>query len=121
MQTVSDITTLTILILAMFRHYSCPYIPNFPGLQDFTGKVTHSHEYRCPEPYVNQRVLVIGGGPSGIDISLDLSKTSNKVCYCEFYLKSIAIILTDLQIMINIIISKYSKNSLYAFQLYIFI
>lgn len=79
------------IILVIFRHYSCPYIPNFPGLQDFTGKVTHSHEYRCPEPYVNQRVLTIGGGPSGIDISLDLSKTADEVCYCILSLQSIAI------------------------------
>ena len=33
----------------------------------------HSHTYRKPEDYTDQRVLIIGSGPSGLDIVLDLS------------------------------------------------
>ena len=50
------------------RHYSKPFIPDIPGLQEFPGSVTHSHTYRTSEAYVGQRVLIVGSGNSGNDI-----------------------------------------------------
>lgn len=47
----------------------------------------HSHSYRVPEPFTNQTVLIIGGGPSGIDISYDLASFVNQVNFflsCHF-------------------------------------
>lgn len=54
-------------------HYSTPSMPQLKGVEHFKGMIMHSHEYRCPEPFKDQKVLVIGAGPSGIDISRDLS------------------------------------------------
>lgn len=54
-------------------------MPDVPGLQWFRGKVMHSHYYRVPEPFTDQVVLIIGGGPSGIDISYDVSPFAEKV------------------------------------------
>jgi len=60
-------------------HFSLPNFPKLPGIENFKGKMMHSHDYRRPEHLKDQRVLVIGAGPSGRDISLDLSSTAKNV------------------------------------------
>src|SRR5262249_53332770 len=35
-----------------------PRAPSYPG--GFDGRVSHSHEYRTPEPFADRRVLVVG-------------------------------------------------------------
>jgi cation diffusion facilitator CzcD-associated flavoprotein CzcO len=52
---------------------SNPHSPRLPGRERFCGRVMHSVEYRRPQPYVGQRVLVIGAGNSGADIALELA------------------------------------------------
>ncbi|KAF7837382.1 putative indole-3-pyruvate monooxygenase YUCCA3 [Senna tora] len=48
-------------------------VPEFEGLEDFGGSVVHSCDYRSGEGYNGQRVLVVGCGNSGMEVSLDLS------------------------------------------------
>ncbi|HEV3094223.1 MAG TPA: NAD(P)/FAD-dependent oxidoreductase [Solirubrobacteraceae bacterium] len=50
-----------------------PVIPEWPGLPNFPGPVIHSADYRNANPFDGQRVLVVGTGNSGSDISLDLA------------------------------------------------
>lgn len=58
-------------------HYVKPYIPQIGG--SFDGPLIHSHNYRNPRPYKDQKVAVIGAGPSGIDITLQLADVAEKV------------------------------------------
>ncbi|MBA3981401.1 MAG: monooxygenase [Alcanivorax sp.] len=46
-----------------------PNMPALPG--EFAGRVMHSSEYRSPEAFDGQRVLVVGCGNSGADIAVD--------------------------------------------------
>lgn len=39
----------------------------------------HSHDYRVPEVFSGKNVLVIGAGPSGMDIALEISYVAKKV------------------------------------------
>ena len=85
--TVHDITqnrTYTqqfdIVILCPGRH-SVPLWPQIKSMHQFNGSIIHSHDYRCREPYTGQRVAVVGGGPSGIDICLELSKVADDVIF----------------------------------------
>lgn len=39
----------------------------------------HSHEYRVPDPYKNDTVLIIGAGPSGKDIMLEVATKAKHV------------------------------------------
>lgn len=39
----------------------------------------HSHDYRVPEVFTGKRVLVIGAGPSGMDIALEITSVTQKV------------------------------------------
>uniref|UniRef100_A0A1B6FRV7 Flavin-containing monooxygenase n=1 Tax=Cuerna arida TaxID=1464854 RepID=A0A1B6FRV7_9HEMI len=54
---------------------------NFPGIDDFKGEVMHSHSYRTPEKFSNKTVLICGAGPSGIDITYDLTSYASKVYF----------------------------------------
>jgi dimethylaniline monooxygenase (N-oxide forming) len=43
--------------------------PAFPG--EFAGVEMHSHHYRDPSQFAGKRVVVVGGGNSGMDIARD--------------------------------------------------
>ena len=49
----------------------CPKLPDAPG--DFTGQLSHSHDYRTPEPFAGRRVLVVGAGQSAAEIAVEVS------------------------------------------------
>lgn len=59
-------------------HHREPLLPDYPGT--FSGRVLHSREYKRPEPFEGQRVLVVGGGNSACDIAVDVSRVASSVC-----------------------------------------
>jgi putative flavoprotein involved in K+ transport len=48
-----------------------PLLPRWHGA--FDGPLVHSAEYRNPQPYRGQEVLVVGAGNSGTEIAVDLA------------------------------------------------
>jgi cation diffusion facilitator CzcD-associated flavoprotein CzcO len=44
----------------------------------FTGELVHSQYYRCPDRFTGKRVLIIGAGESGSDITNEISKVASK-------------------------------------------
>lgn len=58
-------------------HYEVPKIPDIIGIRRydelFPKRLQHSKYYRSPEEYIGKRVLVIGAGPSAVDISAQLA------------------------------------------------
>ena len=50
-----------------------PHVPDIPGRERFRGDVTHSVDYRRPEPFKGQRVLVVGVGNSAGEIAAELA------------------------------------------------
>ena len=48
--------------------------PTFPGEDTFTGRIMHASEYLGPGPFAGKRVMVIGNGPSGVDIATELGR-----------------------------------------------
>ncbi|KAF4987011.1 hypothetical protein FGRMN_10578 [Fusarium graminum] len=63
-------------------HYSTPYIPDMQNLKQFNqaypGVITHSKQYRTPHPFKDHKVVVIGNGPSGLDIALQINQECRK-------------------------------------------
>ncbi|PNX77484.1 flavin-containing monooxygenase yucca3-like protein [Trifolium pratense] len=47
-------------------------VPEFEGLNDFGGHVMHACDYKSGESYTGKKVLVVGCGNSGMEVSLDL-------------------------------------------------
>lgn len=66
-------------VIVCVGNYSVPYTPKIQGIEAFEGTVIHSHDYRTIEPYKHKKVLIIGSGPSAIDISSILSDKCDKV------------------------------------------
>lgn len=60
-------------------HYSDPFIPNVRGSERFKGKQWHSHDYREPSSFAGKKVLLVGAGPSGVDIGAQIVALADKV------------------------------------------
>ncbi|XP_055297698.1 senecionine N-oxygenase-like [Sitodiplosis mosellana] len=65
-------------------HFASPRYPSIPGLDEFKGKTLHSHDYRSKEEFHDENVLVIGAGPSGMDIVFQLSKVATRITFSQF-------------------------------------
>ncbi|KAJ0031456.1 hypothetical protein Pint_12733 [Pistacia integerrima] len=51
-----------------------PVTPEIAGIEKFNGPVVHTSEYKSGSEFRNQRVLVVGCGNSGMEVSLDLCR-----------------------------------------------
>ncbi|XP_065862923.1 probable indole-3-pyruvate monooxygenase YUCCA3 [Euphorbia lathyris] len=47
-------------------------VPEFDGMEEFSGDVIHACDYKSGESHRGKRVLVVGCGNSGMEVSLDL-------------------------------------------------
>lgn len=50
-----------------------PNVPTWEGQDRFEGTIIHSRNYKNPQPFFNQKVLVIGMGNTGAEVALDLA------------------------------------------------
>ncbi|MFQ3633223.1 flavin-containing monooxygenase [Roseiflexus sp.] len=66
-------TDASVLVMAT-GIWSAPARPRLPGEERFGGPILHSRDYRNPEPFCGQRVLVVGAGNSGAEIAVDLAE-----------------------------------------------
>jgi putative flavoprotein involved in K+ transport len=63
-------------VIVASGRFGRPYLPDIPGMESFQGEILHSHDYHRAEPFAGKRVLVVGNGPSGVDIALELIHTA---------------------------------------------
>lgn len=56
-----------------------PFIPKFKCESLYGGSLRHSIEYKNPQPYTGQRVLVVGVGNSGAEIANELVESGVSV------------------------------------------
>ncbi|XP_031621424.1 flavin-containing monooxygenase FMO GS-OX5-like [Contarinia nasturtii] len=62
-------------------HNCVPSQPHFEGLNEFQGHHMHSHNYRRAEAFKDKTVVIIGAGPSGIDLCNAISKCAKTVVF----------------------------------------
>jgi putative flavoprotein involved in K+ transport len=48
------------------------HLPDWPGMETYTGDLIHSGNYKNADPYIGKTVLVVGTGNSGAEICVDL-------------------------------------------------
>ncbi|KAM9312132.1 uncharacterized protein PAF06_010042 [Gastrophryne carolinensis] len=70
-------------IMVCVGHYSTPFVPDIDGIEKFQGQVLHSHYYRFPEVFSSRSVVLLGTGPSGIDIAMELTPHAKQVFLCH--------------------------------------
>lgn len=82
---VKDLKTNTVIsetfdaVAVCNGHYFDPVIPNLKGHDVFQGKQLHSHDYRVPAIFKDKTVVVLGAGPSGMDLALEISSYAKRV------------------------------------------
>ncbi|WP_049558889.1 flavin-containing monooxygenase [Nonomuraea sp. SBT364] len=60
-------------LVAATGSFGRPYTPVLPGRDAFTGQALHVADYRSPKPYAGQRVVVVGGGNSAVQVAHELA------------------------------------------------
>ncbi|MEK3979706.1 NAD(P)/FAD-dependent oxidoreductase [Psychrobacillus sp. FSL K6-2836] len=75
-RTMTGDTFQTRTIINATGSFNNPFIPNIAGRDGFKGLTIHSSEYKNSEPFINQRVLVVGRGNSAIQIAVELAEVS---------------------------------------------
>jgi Pyridine nucleotide-disulphide oxidoreductase len=66
-----ELATRQVVVATGFENE--PLIPEWPGRETFAGDLIHARDYRNPEPFRDRRVLVVGPGCTGMEISHDLA------------------------------------------------
>ncbi|MGV8953889.1 MAG: NAD(P)-binding domain-containing protein [Cypionkella sp.] len=56
--------------------WATPYIPDYPGNDRFTGRQLHTRDYRQASDFTGQRVLIVGGGISAIQLLDEISRVT---------------------------------------------
>lgn len=65
-----EIQAASVVVATGYNH--TPFMPDYPGRDDFEGELTHASKYRNAEPYRDRDVLVVGSGNTGAEIAVDL-------------------------------------------------
>ena len=68
------------VILASGR-FCQPHVARLPGIERFSGQVLHSSEFRDEADFAGQRVMVVGNGPSGVDLVVALAQAGQTPVY----------------------------------------
>ncbi|WBQ07378.1 FAD-dependent oxidoreductase [Kribbella sp. CA-293567] len=51
-----------------------PFVPWYPGIETFEGRQLHTSDYDGAEKFAGQRVLVVGGGASAVQLLAEISE-----------------------------------------------
>lgn len=63
-------------VIAASGSFGSPHRPSLPGLGSFAGQVLHASEYRSPASVRGERVVVVGGGNSAVQIAVELARSA---------------------------------------------
>lgn len=66
-------------VVVCVGHYTQPRIAEIPGINLWPGKQIHSHNYRIPEPFRDQIIILIGASASAADISVEIAGLAKEV------------------------------------------
>ncbi|OKJ06203.1 FAD-dependent oxidoreductase [Streptomyces sp. CB00316] len=64
-------------VVAATGDFGSPFLPKTPGRAEFGGRVLHAADYRSPHVFAGQRVVVVGGGNSAIQIAAELGPVAD--------------------------------------------
>lgn len=58
-----------------------PFWPYYPGMGSFQGRQLHTADYRGASEFVGQRVIVVGGGSSGVEHVTEIAPVASAVTW----------------------------------------
>ncbi|XP_071797398.1 flavin-containing monooxygenase 5-like [Asterias amurensis] len=59
--------------------YNEAFIPRYPGMEEFKGKIVHSCKFKSGEQFAGKTVLVVGSSHSAGDVAVDTSRHASQV------------------------------------------
>ncbi len=65
-----ELAAAAVVVATGYNH--TPALPDWPGRDAYEGRLLHACDYRNPQPYAGQDVLVVGVGNTGAEIAVDL-------------------------------------------------
>lgn len=66
------LSTRAVVVATGYNH--TPYVPEWAGVETYTGELVHAGLYRNPGSYAGRDVLVVGAGNTGAEIAADLAE-----------------------------------------------
>lgn len=60
-------------LVAASGSFANPHVPAVPGRDAFEGRVMHVADYRSPEEFAGQRIVVVGAGNSAVQVAHELA------------------------------------------------
>ncbi|WP_187369990.1 NAD(P)-binding domain-containing protein [Streptomyces boluensis] len=69
----SEGTYATEAVISATGTWDRPFWPRYPGQELFHGRQLHTAQYPGPEEFAGQRVVVVGGGSSGVQHLLEIA------------------------------------------------
>ncbi|WP_175615765.1 flavin-containing monooxygenase [Piscibacillus halophilus] len=64
-------------IICATGSFNNPYIPNIDNMNTFEGKLMHSFQYREANNIKDERIVVVGGRNSAVQIAIELAQVAN--------------------------------------------
>ena len=71
----------TLLVVNATGTWGAPFVPYYPGMNDFRGRHLHTSEYRDAEEFRGKNVVVVGGGTSAIGFLLELEEVAAELTW----------------------------------------
>lgn len=73
--------TRTRVVVNASGTWGAPFIPWYPGMNDFAGRHVHTSAYVSAEQFAGQSVVVVGGGTSAIGFLLELEGVAGQLAW----------------------------------------
>lgn len=67
----------TAAVVAASGSFGNPIMPSIPGQEGFGGELLHVAGYRDPAAYAGKRVVIVGGGNSGVQVAYELAEVAD--------------------------------------------
>jgi cation diffusion facilitator CzcD-associated flavoprotein CzcO len=61
--------------------WGAPFIPWYPGRDDFQGRQVHTNDYADAREFAGQKVVVVGGGTSAVGFLLELEESAAELTW----------------------------------------
>lgn len=68
-----------LIMCSGYYNYENGYTPEFPGVENFKGKVVHPQKWTSDIDYENKKVIIIGSGATAVTLVPEMAKKAAKV------------------------------------------
>ncbi|HEX7790097.1 MAG TPA: NAD(P)/FAD-dependent oxidoreductase [Afipia sp.] len=78
-QEIAHLTCNFLFMCSGYYSYEGGYLPEFPGADQFTGRIVHPQKWTPDIDYAGKRVVVIGSGATAVTLVPEMAKTAAHV------------------------------------------